>query len=385
MEWVETTGRTIEEATQAALELLGVSRGDAEVIVVDEGGRSLFGLFRRGEARVRARVRPVRSEMSAGGRSRRARWRRGTPRTEGSGNEGRTVVAAGSQAGGAGSSAHGRGSRRRRRRSRKPVGIVGATQSAAPGGCRGGGAEAHAEAAQHEAGAPRAASVVATAGQAVVDDGGEDRRPGKPAADRGDTERCAGPGGSDASAERTVGDGVPTTSGDRQAARREVEPVAVMNTEEQARIAAEFVQGLLGEAGFRGEVSTEATEGQVEVRVIGEGLGVLIGHRGQTLGALQELTRTVVQRRVAGKPVRVIVDVAGYRARRRAALERFTRQIAEEVLATGEPRALEPMPPADRKVVHDTINAIQGLRTRSEGTDPRRFIVIERAEGGAAT
>jgi spoIIIJ-associated protein len=218
-----------------------------------------------------------------------------------------------------------------------------------------------------------------------VDDGGEDRRPGKPAADRGDTERCAGPGGSDASAERTVGDGVPTTSGDRQAARREVEPVAVMNTEEQARIAAEFVQGLLGEAGFRGEVSTEATEGQVEVRVIGEGLGVLIGHRGQTLGALQELTRTVVQRRVAGKPVRVIVDVAGYRARRRAALERFTRQIAEEVLATGEPRALEPMPPADRKVVHDTINAIQGLRTRSEGTDPRRFIVIERAEGGAAT
>jgi len=73
----------------------------------------------------------------------------------------------------------------------------------------------------------------------------------------------------------------------------------------------------------------------------------------------------------------VLVDIAGYREKRTAALQRFTTGIVEEVVASGEERALEPMGAADRKVVHDTVNSLAGARTRSEGVEPRRYIVIE--------
>ncbi len=70
------------------------------------------------------------------------------------------------------------------------------------------------------------------------------------------------------------------------------------------------------------------------------------------------------------------MDVAGYRERRREALARFATGIAESVLESGKPTALEPMSAADRKVVHDTVNAIDGVRTTSEGEDPRRRVVV---------
>jgi spoIIIJ-associated protein len=94
---------------------------------------------------------------------------------------------------------------------------------------------------------------------------------------------------------------------------------------------------------------------------------------------LQDLTRTVVQRRFPSKTDRILVDVAGYRERRAAALQRFSTQVAEEVRSSGSERALEPMSPADRKVVHDTINEIEGVVTRSEGEDPARYVVISPA------
>lgn len=157
-----------------------------------------------------------------------------------------------------------------------------------------------------------------------------------------------------------------------------------LTLEEQGESAREFVEGLLQEMGLQADVSVRVVdESTAEVAVDGQELGILIGPGGATLGALQELTRTVVQKRTGGHSDRILVDVAGYRARRAEALQRFTRQVAEEVLSEGQERALEPMSAADRKVVHDTVNEIAGVQTRSEGEDPRRHIVISPASGSA--
>lgn len=139
-----------------------------------------------------------------------------------------------------------------------------------------------------------------------------------------------------------------------------------------------FLEDLLDAFGLEGEVTaTPAEEGAVELAVTGEDLGLLIGPKGQTLQAIQELTRSVVQRQHPGEVhAKVRIDVAGYRHRRRQALERFARQVAEEVRSSGVQKALEPMSPPDRKVVHDTVNTIDGVHTISEGEDTRRRVVI---------
>jgi spoIIIJ-associated protein len=153
-----------------------------------------------------------------------------------------------------------------------------------------------------------------------------------------------------------------------------------LTLEEQGEAAREFVTGLLDEMGIGADVSVHTVdESTAEVAVDGSELGILIGPGGATLGALQELTRTVVQKATGGRSDRILVDVGGYRLRRAEALQRFTRQVVEEVLASGTERALEPMSAADRKVVHDTVNEIAGVATRSEGEDPRRHIVISPA------
>ena len=154
-------------------------------------------------------------------------------------------------------------------------------------------------------------------------------------------------------------------------------PEEELTLAEQGQIAEQFVVGLLERFGAAAQTSLITTdEDVVEVQVAGPELGLLIGPKGQTLQALQELTRTVVQRRSVARTGRIMVDVAGYRVRRREALERFTRQVADDVLASGSQRALEPMNAADRKVVHDTANDIAGVRTLSEGEDPQRRVVI---------
>ena len=146
---------------------------------------------------------------------------------------------------------------------------------------------------------------------------------------------------------------------------------------QQAEVARAFVAGLVEEFDLDGEVSVnEIDEDTVEIRVTGDGLGLLIGPKGQTLQAVQDLARTAVQRRMPTAGARILVDIGGYRERRRTALERFTREQVSLVVASGEARALEPMSPADRKVVHDTVNGIDGVRTTSEGEEPRRRVVI---------
>ncbi|MDP9403552.1 MAG: single-stranded DNA-binding protein [Actinomycetota bacterium] len=147
---------------------------------------------------------------------------------------------------------------------------------------------------------------------------------------------------------------------------------------QQAEAATEFLAGLVGAIAGVGRVEVhEIDEHTVEVAVVGDGLGLLIGPSGATLAAVQDLTRTAVQRRTGGRNGRIMVDVGGYREKRRSALERFTREIASQVLETGQRKVLEPMQAADRKVVHDTVNSIDGVATASEGEEPRRRVVIQ--------
>jgi spoIIIJ-associated protein len=141
----------------------------------------------------------------------------------------------------------------------------------------------------------------------------------------------------------------------------------------------EFLSGLITAFGVRGTVSRNVLDDgdTLELAIEGDDVGMLIGPRGATLSAIQELTRTVAQRKAGEGQPRIVVDVAGYRKDRREALERFTRDVAAQVVATGVVRVLEPMPPADRKVVHDTVNTIDGVSTTSEGEEPRRRVVIQ--------
>lgn len=147
---------------------------------------------------------------------------------------------------------------------------------------------------------------------------------------------------------------------------------------EHTRIVTEFLDGLVDAFELEGRVQmTEIDDETNEVHIEGRDLGVLVGQRGATLAAIQELSRTVVHRKVSGTAAgRVRLDVAGYRARRREALERFTKELAEEVRTSGVAKALEPMGSADRKVVHDTVNELDGVATVSEGEEPRRRVVI---------
>jgi len=150
-----------------------------------------------------------------------------------------------------------------------------------------------------------------------------------------------------------------------------------MTLEEQGEVAKEFIEGLLDTYGFEGTVVTRLIDEEtVEIAADGEGLGLLVGPKGSTLAALQDVTRTVVQRRCPSRTDRILVDVAQYRERRVAALGRFAQQVATEVVETGEERALEPMSAADRKAVHDALSENPDVVTRSEGDDPRRFVVV---------
>jgi len=150
-----------------------------------------------------------------------------------------------------------------------------------------------------------------------------------------------------------------------------------MTLEEQGEVGRAFLAGLLSEYGMQATVETRLIDEEtVEIAARGDELGLLVGPRGSTLSALQDITRAVVQRQCPSRTDRILVDVAGYREKRSAALKRFSTQIAEEVIATGQEKALEAMSPADRKAVHDAVNEIDGVVTRSEGEDPNRYIVI---------
>jgi spoIIIJ-associated protein len=286
VEWVETTAKTLEEAKDAALDQLGVAEDDAEFEVLAEPKQGLFGRT-RGEARVRARIRPTQPR----------------PKVE---------------------------RRDRRRRSSK-----GSDHSKADD-----------------------ASVAATE-PAAADSTGDDAPDAAPARGRGRRNAKA--------ATDTTTEGATMTETDHD-----------VDFDAHIAIVESFVNGLVDAFGVQATLeTTKVDDDNAEVRVEGSDLGLLVGPKGATLAAIQELSRTVVHRQVPGTAEgRVRVDVAGYRQRRREALERFVQQVAEQVRTSGVQKALEPMSPPDRKVVHDTVNEIDGVGTLSEGEEPRRRVVI---------
>ena len=282
MEWVETTGRTVEEAKDAALDQLGVDESDAEFEVLEEAKLGLFGRV-RSEARVRARVRPNRPR----------------PKDD---------------------------RRDRRRRNRSTAGAAASTTSPSSDGTT-------------------APDVTAPPPDAREKKPTPERRP------------APAPPASPPAEGATMDQDVPLS--------------------EQAEVGRTFLVGLLSSFGVEGDVDVrEVDEDTVELAVTGGDLGLLIGPGGSTLTAVQEITRTVVQRQTGGRNGRLLVDVAAYRQKRKAALERFTRSVAEQVKESGVAKALEPMHAADRKIVHDTVNDIDGVVTSSDGEEPRRRVVI---------
>jgi spoIIIJ-associated protein len=261
MQWVETIGDTLEEAKEAALDQLGVAEDDAEFEVIDEPKQGLFGRT-RGEARVRARVKPTSPRgKTTDRRPRREKTgerREQKPRTEG-----------------------------RQRNNDRPA-----------------------------------------------------REPREPREPR---------------------------------EKVEVDPALV------GQAASDFLSGLATAFGAHSTVSVHREEDDIEVRLEGSDLGLMVGPGGATLLAIQDLTRVASQRRLGDQDTRLRIDIAGYRERRKEALSRFAHKVAAEVKETGSSRMLEPMSSADRKIVHDTLAELEGVTTRSEGDDPRRRVVVEPA------
>jgi spoIIIJ-associated protein len=345
VEWVEVTGKTVEEATERALDQLGVAEGDAEVIVVTEAKTGLFGRVRE-EARVRARVRPVgaRPKRERTRRNTRSAGRQGGGQRTSTGGSGSASSSGGSVSRGSGSGSGGRAA-------------TGGGANGGGGGSASGGGEGRTAGAG--SGTSRSArrrrnrskaTVVAEGSVEASQNGSSPRSSARPPrqADQGDNEV------------------------------KETEDMAEgMTLEEQGEVGRAFLAGLLSEYGMEASVECRLLdEDTVEIAATGDDLGILVGPRGSTLVAVQDLTRAVVQRQCPSRTDRILVDVAGYREKRSAALKRFSTQIAEEVLSSGQEKALEAMSPADRKAVHDAINEMSGVVTRSEGEDPNRYIVI---------
>jgi spoIIIJ-associated protein len=303
MEWVETTGKTVAEALETALDRLGVAEDEAEYEVLDEPKSGLFGRM-RGEARVRARVRPAAVRPKQDRRQRaRSKGRDGGD----GGGRGRTATV-----------------------------TDGPTE-------------------EHEAGAE------STPREDGNRDGGTASGDG---ADRGSRSR----GGQRRKQSQRKDNGM--EAHDERQADDEVAPEAV------GEAASEFMTGLVAAFGATGSATVQVDGSEIDVRVDGSDLGLLIGPGGRTLAAVQDLARVASQRRLGDHDTRLRIDVAGYRERRRAALEKFASAVADEVLDSGRAKALEPMSSADRKVVHDVIQGIDGVSSHSDGDEPRRRVVI---------
>jgi len=162
--------------------------------------------------------------------------------------------------------------------------------------------------------------------------------------------------------------------------------VADEELEEQADMAADFLEGVVTRLGIDADVETVFREGTMYVEILPpedapadpddeDDMGLLIGRHGQTLEALQDLTRTVVSNRT-GSRARIVVDAEDYRKRQRARLESHARDVARKVARSGIEQALDPMNAYERKLVHDAVATVGGVETSSTGKEPERRVVI---------
>jgi spoIIIJ-associated protein len=158
------------------------------------------------------------------------------------------------------------------------------------------------------------------------------------------------------------------------AAAGEAAEPSLADLELEGEIAADYIEGLLDVADLDGDIDMDVDGGRAIVSVVGATLDELVGSHGEVLDALQELTRLAVHRQT-GARTRLMLDIGGYRAQRRAELAELGASVAEEVKRTGEAKALSAMNAFERKIVHDAI-AAAGLRSESEGIDPNRRVVV---------
>ena len=341
MEWIETTGATVDDAKERALDRLGVAEDALEYEILAEASRSMLGL-KKTDARLRARVRPREPRQRVERRDRdRSRGRRGDRSRAGKG-----------KGNGRNDGGQGDGNRQRGDQAKKGDGNRQRGDRAKSGG----GDSKRADRAKPSAGSPDGDSKETSSS----------RRRGR---------------GSGVSGE--AGTGVESISDDRASVGRdEIAPDPApkgeqMELETQSEIVEAFVAGLLDEMGLDARVVSTIEDDRLSVEAQGLNLGLAIGHRGETVRAITEIARTIVQRRSEGDAVGFLsVDVGGYRERRRTFLEEFARNQADAVLDDGRARALEPMGSADRKVIHDTVSEIDGVETESEGSDRDRRVVI---------
>jgi len=281
MEWVETTAKTVDQAKELALDQLGVAGDEAEFDIVEEPKAGLFGRV-RGEARVRARVRPtaVRPKQDRRGRGR------------GKGN----------------------------------------------GADRDKGTKSKGESSNGSESGSRAKSSKQES---------KPRQQSKPASQ---------------------------TSA--QTKEKNVDQESTVTPQQVGDAAVSFMSGLADSFGSESTTEIEIDETNIEVRVSGDELGLMIGPGGRTLAAIQDLARVASQRRLGDHDTRLRIDVAGYREKRKVALVSFTAVVAKQVIEAGTAKALEPMLSADRKVVHDAVTELDGVTSRSEGDDPTRRVIV---------
>lgn len=174
------------------------------------------------------------------------------------------------------------------------------------------------------------------------------------------------------------GAAAPAAEGDQDGAEASEDAASAPDLEQESEIAADYIEGLLDVADLDGDIDMDVEGDRPVVSVVGATLTELVGPNGEVLEALQELTRLAVHRQTGARS-RIMLDVGGYRARRRQELAELGRTAAEEVSRTGVPQRLEAMTPFERKVVHDAVAAV-GLRSESEGEEPTRRVVVLPAE-----
>jgi spoIIIJ-associated protein len=175
-------------------------------------------------------------------------------------------------------------------------------------------------------------------------------------------------------AEPAVTDDPGSSLGDGPDEEEAAAQVDLAALEQESEIAADYVEGLLDIADLDGDIDMDVEGDRALVSVVGVTLDELVGSRGEVLEALQELTRLAVLRQT-GERSRLMLDVGGYRQRRRAELAEVGRDAAEEVKRTGKAKALSAMTPFERKIIHDAVATV-GLRSESEGEDPDRHVVV---------
>ena len=299
MEWVETIGKSIAEAKEKALDQLGVHEEDADFEVLEEPKQGLFGRV-RGEARVRARVRPTQARQKVDRRDRKR-----ADKSEKADKADKAAVSTSST-----------------------------DEEPAPRAPR----------------APRATATKTAKAPAAAKAAPAKQPRTRTASDndnRNDT---------------------PSTNGDTKE--------QLVDAHQVGEEAVRFMTELVSAFGLTGTAELVEDGDDLEVRVHGQELGLLVGPRGTTLQAVQDLARVAAQRRLGDHETRLRVDVGGYRERRRVALGAFATQMATEVTTSGVARVLEPMSSADRKIIHDTLSGVDGIVTRSEGDDPNRRVII---------